>query len=153
MTESNFEELVARFKAAASRIDEVGAKKVDETIAMLMAHRDVRCIQPLLLSLNDNAQDDEGVFSAIHAAESFDNGSYVEELLAVIPELRARSPKWASIVLMRVLNNENTKLILMQKLRTVNAEVKEAIRWLCEKINQRSPSFIAKTLPILLASK
>lgn len=153
MTESNFDELVARVKTAASHIDEVGAKKVDETIAMLMLHPDARCIQPLLLSLNDNARDDEGLFSIIHAAESFDNKRYVEELMVVMPELRTTSPRWASILLMRVLNNDSTKLILVQKLRTADVEVKEAIRWLCEKINERNPSFLAKTLPMLLSIK
>lgn len=153
MIPSTFEQAVGEFQAAASRIDEVGVKAVDEALARLMRQRDARCIEPLLSALNDAADSDDGMFSIIHAAESFDDDIYVRELLAVLPELRAKASKWASIVLMRALNNTTTMAVLVRQLRGAEPKVKACLTWLCEKINERSPEFLNKTLPVLLAVK
>lgn len=153
MTPNTFEQAVGEFQAVASRIDEVGSKSVDEALARLMPQCDARGIKPLLLALNDAVDQDDGMFSIIHAAESFDDDIYVRELLAVLPELSGKAPKWASIVLMRALNNGATMAVLVRQVRVSDSKVKEAVTWLCEKINERSPSFLNKTLPVLLAAK
>lgn len=153
MTKNNFDEMLANFQAAVLDMDVGGVRMLDETIATLMRQPDPRCIEPLLLALDDHVKQDEGMFSIIHAAESFDDDRYIEALLVVLPKLREKAPKWASIVLMRVLNNAQTMLVLTRKLRVAETRVKEAVEWLCERINERSPSFVKKTLPVLLAAK
>lgn len=93
------------------------------------------------------------MFSLIHAAESFDDESYIEGFLSVLIKLREKSPRWTSIVLMRVMNNEGTKDILVRKMREADADVKNSMIWLCQNINQRSPLLLGKTLPVILAAK
>ncbi len=92
-----------------------------------MQHPDERFIEPFLLSLDDAAHDDAGMFSLIHASEYFDGEAYVNELFAVLPRLKENSPKWASILLMRVLNNERTRVLVVRKLYGANFEQKQAV--------------------------
>lgn len=132
---------------------EAAVKTLDSAITDVLAFRDPACISPMLLALNDEAEFDEGMFSLIHAAESFDDEIYVRVFLRAIPNLQATSPRWASIILMRVLNNQATRDILTRMVRQESTEVKVAIRWLCEKINEKNPTFLTKTLPIFLAAK
>jgi hypothetical protein len=106
----------------------------------------------LLTSLSDKAEYDEGMFSLIHAAESIDDTRYVSALLSVFPTLSASSPRWASIVLMRVLNSSQAQRELVRQLRDAPAPIKELLRSMCERINEVSPEFLSKTVPVTLAA-
>lgn len=124
---------------------------IDGAINKLLSFADERFSRDMLLLLSDGAKYDEGMFSLIHAAESVDDARYVRELIAVFPVLLVSSPRWASIVLMRVLNSSTAQSELVNQLRDSPSEVKEAVREMCRRINEVSPKFLSKTLPITLA--
>ncbi|WP_175038162.1 Imm30 family immunity protein [Burkholderia contaminans] len=128
-------------------------RDVETSISGVMQFADAQCIVPLLLHLDDTAPYDEVMFSLIHAAESFDDSTYVRSLLDALPKLVQAAPKWASIALMRVLNNASSKAALVQALSAASPDAKHAVTWLCEKLNERSASFIEKTLAVSLAAK
>lgn len=153
MTDQTFEQAKTEFLAHAKNFANSDATEIDSLIVPLMEHRDPRSITVLLSSLEDAAKDDAGMFSIIHAAESFDDETYIDELIAALPRITAKSPKWASIVVMRTLNTESTKDTLIRKLRDAGPSSKNSAKWLCEKINERSPTFLSKTVPVLLAAK
>jgi len=139
---------------AVARAKGTGAVQVrDQALADVTAHDSPRYIGPLLLMLDDGAEDDESMFSLIHAAEAFDDATYVRELLEVLPEFRAAAPRWASIALMRVLNSESARDELVKALRSAPPQTKQAMSWVCEKINERNPSFMSKTLPVVIAAR
>ena len=109
----------------------------------------------LLTALSDEAAYDEGMFSLIHAAESLDGapfGSYVFALLSIFPALMASSPRWASIVLMRVMNDDSSRHELVRQIRAAPAPTREAVRVMCDRINAVSPEFLRRTVPVTLAS-
>ena len=126
---------------------------LDTALQAVAAHRNAASIGPILTMLNDEAEHDEGMFSLIHAAEAFDDTEYVAQLLKVLPEMQASAPKWASIVLMRVLNSGPARDVLVHALREASPETKRATEWLCKKVNERSASFSSKTMPVLLAAR
>lgn len=127
--------------------------ELDSVIARVTTHRDSASIAPLLQLLDDNYNYDEVMFSLIHAAEDFDDATYVEAFLDIVANIKDSSPKWASIVLMRILNNPSTKFALINAVRSANANEKMAIGSLCEGINRRNAEFLAKTMPLLLAAQ
>lgn len=153
MNKNILNQAIIELQLIAPQFSHVGAKVIDKALAQVMAHRDKACILPLLYLLDDSTQQDEGMFSIIHAVESFDDKTYVKELLVALPKLRLSSPKWASILLMRGLNNENIKKIIVQELERADREIKDSAAWLCEKINERNPKFLQKTMPVLLAAR
>src|SRR4051812_16755175 len=73
---------------------------IDAVVSKLLSERDERLVGDLLSLLSDGADHDQGMFSLIHAAESFDDGSYIRSLLLVFTILMSSAPRWASIVLM-----------------------------------------------------
>lgn len=153
MTTNSFEDAIEKFLAVAPEVDDLGVKILDAALADVIAYRDSRCIAPLLMSLDDSIRDEVAAFSIIHTVEYFDDPIYVTELLPILPGLCRKAPKWTSIVLMRCLNSPGTIAVLVRQLRDADDEVKQTVRWLCEKINEQSPTFLAKTLPVLLAVK
>lgn len=139
-------------QAAAKANGEGSVQALEAALVRVTSLQEVASIGPLLLLLDDHAEYDAAMFSLIHAAEMFNDAVYVPALLGVLPELRSSAPRWASIVLMRVLNSDASRAALVNKLRVASSSTKEAAKWLCEKINERSPAFLSKTLPVLLAA-
>lgn len=125
---------------------------IDIAVSELLTDGNERVVSDLLSLLSDRSQHDEGMFSLIHAAESFDDDVYVRSLLSVFPSLVSSSPRWASIVLMRVLNSGSAQLELVRQLRDAPVTIKLAVRDMCERINEISPQFLSKTMPITLAA-
>lgn len=127
-------------------------KVIDGAVTALVADANKQLPADLLSLLSDKAEYDEGMFSLIHAAESYDDDIYVRALLSVFPHLAASAPRWASIVLMRVLNGSAAQAEMVRQLRDAPASVKGAVREMCGRINGVSPQFLAKTVPVTLAA-
>lgn len=120
--------------------------------ADVVALRTPESITPLLSLFHDNAQHDEVMFSIIHGLEIFDDPTYIEHVLRGAPSLCEQSPRWASILFMRMLNSEPTRLELVRQLRNAASDTKASIKSLMEKINARSPQFLPKTTAVIVAA-
>jgi hypothetical protein len=121
-------------------------------LAEVVALRTPESIAPLLGLFRDDAQHDELMFSIIHAIEVYDDHDYVDQILRGSTAFCSHSPRWASIVFMRMLNCEPTRLELVRQLRDAEPDVKAAVKALMEKINARSVQFLPKTTAVLVAA-
>ncbi|USX11291.1 Imm30 family immunity protein [Oxalobacteraceae bacterium OTU3CAMAD1] len=146
---SAFEKLTFAIKSN----DEQSVKSIDSSLETIAEERDPVSVAFLLLSLEDDFSFDEGMFSVIHTAEAFDDQEYVAGFLAAIPHILTTAPKWASIVLMRILNSEETKRELIRALVKSDASVKKSVEDLCNRINGQSTDFLSKTVAVLVATK
>lgn len=126
---------------------------IDSALQIIAQEADPITVAVLLLSLDDQFQFDEGMFSIIHTAEMFDDKIYVSGFLTAIPHLTKAAPKWASIVLMRILNSDETKKELIRALISSNQDAKKAVENLCNMINQQSTDFLSKTVAVLVATR
>lgn len=114
---------------------------IDAAVSELLAAGDERLVGDLLLLLSDSAMHDEGMFSLIHAAESFDDSAYVRALLSVFLPLMKSAPRWASIVLKRLLNSDAARSELVRQLHAAPTHVKGAMREMCARVGGVVPSF------------
>jgi len=144
----SLDEAHARLKLA---VKSGSVREIDEAVSNVMLHRDPESIKHLLFALSDETEYDEGMFSILHAAESFDDRTYTDELIPILPRLREAAPRWASIAFIRLVNNSNTRQLLLSSIPNNSSAVRESIAWLCNKISERKASFLEKTTPILTA--
>lgn len=133
--------------------DDEYVKRFENVLASIADLRDPASIVALSEFFDDDAAFDELMFSIIHTIEIHDDATYCRELLKAAPGLCSRSPRWASIVFMRILNSDSTRKQLVLQLRSAPAPTKDAVRGLMEKINERGVEFMAKTTPIIIASR
>jgi hypothetical protein len=124
----------------------------ENLLAEVVALKTPDSIAPLLTLFNDDAEYHEVMFSIIHSIEVFDSQTHVREILRAAPALCSQSPYWASIIFMRMLNFEPTRLELAKQLRNSGPDVKVAVKSLMEKINASSVQFLPKTLLIIVAA-
>ncbi len=143
-----------QLSALRKEIEVDGARpaKIDAAVTAILATDDPRIASDLLSLLSDQAAYDEGMFTLIHTAESFDDTTYVRSLLLVFPELVSSSPRWASIVLMRVLNSDTARREAVDQLRKASEPIKQSMKIICERINEVRPQFLSKTTPVLIAA-
>lgn len=147
----------SELQALRREIETEGARPsvIDARVDVLLTEGGDNLAADLLSMLSDKAEYDEGMFSLVHAAESLDvapYASYVSALLSVFPALFTSSPRWASIILMRVMNSDISRHELVRQLRSAPAPVKDSVRVMCDRINEVSPEFLSKTVPVILAT-
>jgi len=96
MNSESLDSALLALQAIVQNESGLSVQELDAALARVAAFGSPRTAAPLLKLLDDQAQQDERMFSLIHAAEAFDDDAYVPELLTVLPSLRERSPKWAT---------------------------------------------------------
>lgn len=111
------------------------APAVDAALQPVLAARDPSVIGPLLLLLRDDA-DDDGMWSLLHAAESFDDEHYVRDVLRLLPLLNEAASRWSEIVLMRIVNSESTRAQLAAQVGLSGDERKAALRTVCARLDR-----------------
>jgi hypothetical protein len=126
---------------------------VDPLVAEIISQGDKSQIGELLNLLSDESRHDASMFTLIHAAETLDDEVYIACLLRNFSAIANRAPKWAGVLLMRVLNNEHTRQILVRSLPTFPAFTKRAIASSCKQIQRQRPQFQTKIEAVLTASE
>lgn len=108
-------------------------------------------IVPLMMLLDDDTQFDEAMFSIVHSVEAFPRETYLNALMLAMPSLCKNSPRWASIMLMRILNSDEATDQLGSMLGKCNEKERMSLLWLIEKIDAVSEEFEPKTNPLKTA--
>ena len=153
MLSNAFAEIIARLSSVISSQPADMVKIVDEGVYELSQVGEPSAAKFLLPLLDDGCSHQECMFSIIHAAEAAPLDAYVADFLAVYATVAASNPEWASIILLRVLNSDPAREIIVGALRESDKPAKEAVACIASKINERSPEFMDKTLDVLLAAR
>ena len=153
MNVSALEQAITSLVEVAQRDNFGDVQAIDASLAKVMAFNDPSVIRPLMRLLEDNAQYDEAIFSIIHSVESFDYDVYISEFLKELPYVVHKSPRWTSILFMRILNSDSARESITKKVYLATPEIKAAVLWLVEKINEKSSKFLEKTVAVMVAAK
>ncbi len=121
----------------------------DDIILEIAGLRDYRSIKLLISFFDDNSDYDELMFSVIHSIEQFDDLIYVDNILTSIKVLYENSPRWGSIVLMRIINSESTKEAFIKELLQGSDEIKGIVRDFLIKIGNKGKELSYKVSPII----
>lgn len=125
-------------------------EEIEVIIEKIREMHDSSSIELLIKFLDDDFEYDEIMFSIIHCIEDFEDSVYVKAILNAIPDFIFKSPRWASIIHMRILNNDSTLNAYVREYNlNTSYEQKMAIRKLLEAINSLDPEFSIKTASII----
>jgi cobalamin biosynthesis Co2+ chelatase CbiK len=134
------------------KLDETDDSYIDKYEDLLEKLSDIqnpKLIVDLFDLFDDNFEYDEVMYSIIHIAESFDDIEYSKYVLQTLPKFIYKSPKWASIVHMRILNSESTLIEYIKVCINATREQKKSIKKLIDAINEEDSSFLIQTIPLL----
>lgn len=143
---------IADITAAMQALDPAQHRYVQQFeahLAELAQTADPAFVPEALKLFDDEAPFDEVMFSIIHTIEIFNDRTYVRALLPGLAELISRAPRWASILMMRILNTERTVSEFSAQIMRADTTTQGAVASLLHRINERSETFLPKTQPVL----
>jgi hypothetical protein len=118
------------------------------TLGSIAAFNDPSCIGPLLELFEDEPPSDDLLFSVVHAIEAYPDHVYVAGLLGATEALLARTPRWARILYMRVLNAPTARTELASAIRHEPEPTRVTMSLILEDIERRRPEFTSKTAEV-----
>jgi hypothetical protein len=137
-------ELISQIENELRNRHEGYVRRVDEVLAKIAALSDADCIGRLLPLLDDDAEYDEVCFGIIHTIERFDDAVYVQVIVNQIESLLEKSPRWATIVHMRILNSPATLIAYGECIRKLAVLKRGVVRRVLEAVRQKSSKFEAR---------
>lgn len=127
-----------------SNLDPLSPTYVDDferILSNLAAQNDPTCISRLVMFFDDNAKYDELMFSIIHTLEVFEDTVYAREIQQSLPVLWPKSPRWALIIHMRILNSPTALDAYIARLSRASVTERNAIRELLQALEYKRPEF------------
>lgn len=124
---------VRDFEAALSEVNELS---------------DRESIVPLMLLMDDATEYDEAMYSIVHSVETYPIDEYLNSFVLALPRLCRDTPRWASIILMRILNSQPATQELKSVLPTCKDVEKSSLTWLLDRIEEVSEGFVPSTTPL-----
>jgi len=99
----------------------------NEALEQVDELEDPRSIEALMTLIDDGA-DDLITFGLVHTIERFDDPVYLQHWLAGLPQLTRRSPRWAEILLLRILNSPPASAELLERAANLADSQQDALR-------------------------
>ena len=146
-----FADLIAQMQNELGARSTGYAQRFEDILAQVASLNDPGSIAQLLPLFDDNAEHDEMMFSIIHTFERHDDLTYVKAIVDHLDSFFAKSPRWAVIVHMRILNSAPTMLAYMEYIERLPAGKRQTIRNVLEAVRQKNAQF-DKSCNTLLAA-
>lgn len=146
---NDLEQMIAALESASNNWDMVSFAEFENILGKIGAVNDPACIRPLVLLFEDDASLDELMFSIVHTIEMFDDRVYVEAIFNSLPELARRSPRWAKILHMRILNSDPARLAYRNRFLHATLDERAAARTVLDGVRKWRPEFTDRVNAVL----
>ena len=144
-------EFIARLASEMRGGTDAYVRRSEDLVGQIASVHGPKSIGMLLPLLDDRAAHDELMFSIIHTIESFDDHTYVRQILHHLPRLWGNSPRWATIIHMRILNSPRALAAYKDAINGLTGIEKQAVRDVLTAVRQKNSRFEASTDVLLEA--
>src|SRR5262245_23604266 len=134
-------ELVADLSVILSNRSEGYVHRVEDKLAEIAALKDPACIGLLLPFFDDEAEYYEMMYSIIRVIESFDDHTYVREILENLAPFFTKSPRWAVSVHMAIFNSPSALAAYEARVKTLSDDKKLVVRDVLTTVRQKNTKF------------
>lgn len=131
-----------------SRRDASLVADFEATLSSVAAFNDPSCIGPLLELFEEEPPSDDLLFSVVHAIEAYPDHAYVAGVLGATEALLRRTPRWARILYMRILNAPTARAELASAIRGEPESTRLSVSQILDDIERRRPEFTSKTAEV-----
>ena len=120
----------------------------EAALVSVAAFNDPSCIGSLLELFEDEPPSDELLFSVVHAIEAYPDHVYVAGLLGATEALLLRTPRWARILYMRILNAPTARTELASAVIHEPESIRVSVGQILDDIERRRPEFAEKAAEV-----
>lgn len=119
--------------------NELECEEFDAVLENIADYTDGSMIEDLCLVFDDETQEEEVMFGLLHLIESFERQQYLTEMSKALPKMMENASEWATILNIRILNNELYRMEYTKILAYMNSDVKLTVIGLLEEIIADDP--------------
>ncbi|WP_052732446.1 Imm30 family immunity protein [Hymenobacter terrenus] len=116
----------------------------EDALAQISSYEKVEHISALCQGFDDQTEHSEVMFGLIHTIEGYDRISSpleaIDSFIQAAPSMLPHAADWLRTMLVRILNDANSRLLFSQLLAKSNPDAKELIRGILQKIAADDPS-------------
>jgi len=122
--------------------------RLDHALERIDALQDPACIEALM-EMVDDGLDDLIVFQLVHTIERFADETYVQHLISGLPAIWSRSPRWAQLLLLRILNSPSALAQLRARIYGLPDPQRSAVRDTLKALKSSEPQFADRANALL----
>jgi len=103
----------------------------------------------LVKYFNDESDYPEILFNIVHLIETFDDHTYLNELLPSMPWMVKNTPDWAKTLHYRILNSPKTYELYIDIFPSLSQQIKSCLKQLLSEIKKEDVEFEARCNKLL----
>jgi len=127
--------------------------RTDEEISLFQAaidsifeEKQIEIVPLLLEGFDDQTEEEEVMFSLIHAIEYFVSQNGMKEYIKIVFEnyhlLFPHARRWAEIILLRLINTEESINLIQESIQNIKPDYKPALKEILANLISRNPAKI-----------
>lgn len=116
-------------------VTEESVESFEELLDEASENRCETLILPLMLSLDDECEFDELMFSVIHRLEKYPLEAYLRVLAKNVQNVHAKAPRWCAVLHTRIMNSSSAYADYLRKLVLVEQTSKDAMEKILRKLS------------------
>jgi len=128
----------------------------EEAMNLLYEVEDIENIKYFCKAFDDNTHEPPVMFSLVHGIENYDNifgkETATSKFLDSIHYMQPSAPEWLETMILRNLNHDPSREVLIEQLKDKNTETKNIVKEVISKLIQRKPEKFEQTGSEVLAN-
>jgi len=137
----NLNELINELRKFKEHQNKESLVQVEDLLSAIASLHDPEHIPFLVSLLEDDDSQDDIMFLIVHVIEAFDDDIYINKIIPVLPELWVKSPRWAKILHMRILNSPATMKSYEERLMLATEQQKYYAKCILNGVVEWRPEF------------
>jgi len=121
----------------------------EEAMNLLYEVENIENIEYFCKAFDDNTQEHPVMFSLIHGIENYDNvfgkEAATSRFLDSIHHMQPSASEWLETMILRNLNHDPSRAVLIDQLKQKNDEIKNIVREVIDKLIKRNPEKFEQT--------
>ncbi len=121
----------------------------EEAMNLLYEVEDIENIKYFCKAFDDNTHEPPVMFSLVHGIEHYDNifgkEKATSKFLDSIQHMLPLAPEWLETMILRNINHDESRTVLIEQLKDKNDEIKNIVREVINKLIKRKPRKFEQT--------
>lgn len=135
------EKLISSLEIELKKLNHGQPNSFDSLLEQISLMHDPKCISKLLPLFVDDADYDEIIFSLVHTIENYEDDVYVREIIKHLKDFYEKSPHWAIIIHMRIVNSPESLAAYERRLKFVSSDEREVVRKVLVAVSDEDSQF------------
>jgi hypothetical protein len=127
----------------------------EQALDAIFSRHDFNDFERLIKGFDDNTENEEVMFSLVHAVEYFaeqkDARNYINKVLSSLNLMNPHALKWAEILILRIINNDDYYILLQEVISINRFHDTDTFMLILNRLIKRNPDRFSEKCNFILS--